>query len=73
VTFEQTGIQEEEIDDGHQSKSAVPKPHIPQMSDEEQAAYEQTVIGNIQKMSHQNLLNSITCCITKSILHDPGN
>jgi hypothetical protein len=73
VTLEQTGIQEEEIDDGHQSKSAVPKPHIPQMSDEEQAAYEQTVIGNIQKMSHQNLLNSITCCITKSILHDPGN
>jgi len=71
---EQDAIQETEIDDtAHQNKSVQPKPTTPQMTDEEQIVYEQTVIGNIQKMSHQNLLSSITCCITKAILHDPGN
>ncbi|CAF1204336.1 unnamed protein product [Adineta ricciae] len=51
--------------------SVKPKPTAPQMTDDEQAAYEKTVINNIQKMSQENLLNSITCCITKAILHDP--
>ncbi|CAF1521126.1 unnamed protein product [Adineta ricciae] len=51
--------------------SVKPKPAAPQMTDDEQAAYEKTVKDNIQKMSKENLLNSITCCITKAILHDP--
>ena len=43
------------------------------MTDGEQAAYEQTIMSNITKVFHENLLNSITCCITKTILRDPGN
>jgi hypothetical protein len=65
-------IQEDDEDNGNE-ESVQPKSNAPQMTDEEQTAYENTVISNIQKMSQQNLLNSITCCITKSILHDPGN
>ncbi|UJR31653.1 hypothetical protein I4U23_019134 [Adineta vaga] len=53
------------------TKSVQPKPTASQMTDAEQAAYEKTVISNVQKMSQENLLNSITCCITKAILHDP--
>jgi hypothetical protein len=74
TSAEQDGIEELEIDDNeYKKKSVQPKPTTPQMTDEEQAVYEQTVIGNIQKMSQQNLLSSITCCITKAVLHDPGN
>jgi len=76
ASVEQNTIQEEETDDSNhdkQKKSVEPKSSIPQMTDEEQIAYEQKIMANIQKMSQQNLLNSITCCITKSILHDPGN
>jgi hypothetical protein len=76
ASVEQDTIQEEETDDSNhdkQKKSVEPKSSIPQMTDEEQIAYEQKIMANIQKMSQQNLLNSITCCITKSILHDPGN
>jgi len=75
ANVEQNIIQEEEEFDNNvnQNKSVKPKSDKPQMTDEEQADYEKTVIGNIQKMSQQNLLNSITCCITKAILHDPGN
>ncbi len=62
-----------EVEDDHPKKSVQEKPTAPEMTDEEQLAYEQTIKANVQKMSHQNLLNSITCCITKTILHDPGN
>ncbi|CAF3680297.1 unnamed protein product [Rotaria socialis] len=40
-------------------------------TEEEDNAYEQTVINNVAHMSEKNLLNSITCCITKAILRDP--
>jgi hypothetical protein len=66
--------QEEVHNDGQDKKSVQPKSDAPPpMTDAEQAEYEKTVISNIQKMSQNNLLNSITCCITKAILHDPGN
>jgi hypothetical protein len=74
ASAEYSSIQvEEEIDESKQKKSVKPKSTAPQLTDEEQAAYEKTVAGNVQKLSQQNLLNSITCCITKTILHDPGN
>ncbi|CAF0813717.1 unnamed protein product [Rotaria sordida] len=41
------------------------------MTDEEQFEYEKTVMENIKKFSSENLLNAITCCITKTILRDP--
>jgi hypothetical protein len=50
-----------------------PKPTgPPPMSDEEQAEYEKTVMENIKKFSANNILNAVTCCITKGILRDPG-
>lgn len=55
-----------------EAAATQPKPSMPQVTDEEQEAYEKTVIGNIKKMSHEHLLNSITCCITKEVLRDPG-
>ena len=45
----------------------------PPMSDEDQADYEKTVMENIKKFSADSLLNAVTCCITKSILRDPGS
>jgi hypothetical protein len=66
--------QEEVHNDGQNKKSVQPKSDAPPpMTDAEQADYEQTVISNIHKMSQNNLQNSITCCITKAILRDPGN
>lgn len=56
----------------HQA-SAQAKPTEPAISEADQAAYENTVTGNIKHLSEENLLNSITCCITKTILRDPGN
>ncbi len=50
------------------SKSTAPPP----MTDEEQAIYEKTVMENVKKFSADSLLNAVTCCITKTILHDPG-
>jgi hypothetical protein len=50
------------------SKSNGPPP----MTDEEQAEYEKIVMENIKKFSADNLLNAVTCCITKGILRDPG-
>jgi len=44
----------------------------PPMTDEEQAEYEKSVMDNIKKFSADNLLNAVTCCITKAILRDPG-
>jgi hypothetical protein len=44
----------------------------PPMTDEEQAEYEKTVMDNVKKFSADNLLNAVTCCITKAILRDPG-
>ncbi|CAF3708440.1 unnamed protein product [Rotaria sp. Silwood1] len=41
------------------------------MTEEDQAEYEKTVMENIKKFSSENLLNAITCCITKTILRDP--
>jgi len=73
ASIEHSSVEEEEIDDSKQKKSVQPKSTASQLTDEEQVAYEKTIIGNVQKMSQQNLLNSITCCITKTILHDPGN
>jgi hypothetical protein len=65
---------QEEGNDSHQPKKTVqPKPAEPQMNDEEQAEYEKTIKNNITLMSKENLINSITCCITKCILQDPGN
>jgi hypothetical protein len=73
ASIEHSSVEEEEIDDSKQKKSVQPKSTASQLTDEEQVAYEKTIIGNVQQMSQQNLLNSITCCITKTILHDPGN
>jgi hypothetical protein len=74
TTHHQPDAIHEEDNNYHEHKKSVqPKPAVPEMNDEEQAAYEQTIKNNITKMSKQNLINSITCCITKSILHDPGN
>lgn len=68
--------QENSIDDGDSqcesnthSHSTASKP----MTEEEQQDYEKTVMENIKKFASENLLNSITCCITKAILKDPGN
>jgi len=65
-------IDEIETNPSQQSTSAVPKPSEPAITEEEQTAYEQKVKESVQNISHQNLLNSITCCITKNILRDPG-
>ena len=62
----------QEDDNDKHAESVQPKSNVPQMTDEQQDAYEKTVIDNVKKMSEKNLLNSITCCITKAILHDPG-
>ncbi|CAF0714205.1 unnamed protein product [Adineta steineri] len=61
----------EEDEEVTATKPVQPKPSVPEMTDDEQKDYEKTVISNVQKMSQQNLLNSITCCITKEILRDP--
>ena len=63
---------DEEVHDSKPKKPVQPKPSKPQVTEEEQAAYEKEVTENIQNLSQQNLLNSITCCITKNILRDPG-
>jgi hypothetical protein len=49
------------------------KSNIPTMTDDEQAEYEKTVVNNVKQFSSDNLLNAVTCCITKGILRDPGN
>lgn len=57
----------------HHNESVQAKPKEPTVTEAEQTAYENTVTGNIKNISEQNLLNSITCCITKAVLRDPGN
>lgn len=53
-------------------KSVKPKPTTSKMTAQEENAYEETIMKNLSKMSQENLLSSITCCITKTILRDPG-
>ena len=48
-------------------------PMVPSITEEEQAAYETTIASNVNKFTGQHLLATITCCITKAILRDPGN
>ncbi|CAF3827082.1 unnamed protein product, partial [Rotaria sp. Silwood1] len=43
-----------------------------EMMNNDQNAYEETAQKNIKNITEQNLLNSITCCITKAVLRDPG-
>lgn len=51
------------------SEANIPPP----MTEEEQANYEKAVTSSIKKFSADNLLGSaVTCCITKTILRDPG-
>ncbi|CAF2830405.1 unnamed protein product [Rotaria sp. Silwood2] len=52
-------------------KSYKPKSKISEKTNDEQTKYEVTAQKNIKNISEQNLLNSITCCITKAIIHDP--
>jgi hypothetical protein len=59
--------------DGEHETHQKPKSNAPPpMTDEEQAIYEKTVAENVKKFPADNLLNAITCCITKGILRDPG-
>jgi len=63
-----TSINEE----NEQENTKKPKPSgPPPMTDEEQTLYEKTVMENAKKFPADNLLNAITCCITKAILRDP--
>ena len=63
------GVHEE----NEHGNSLQPKPSVPPaMTDEQQAAYEKNVMENVKKFSADNLLNAVTCCITKAILRDPG-
>ena len=66
-------VYEEHPVPGAHHASAQTKPSQPKVSDAEQAAYENTVTSNVKNLSQQNVLNSLTCCITKNILRDPGN
>lgn len=52
-----------------EKKQEAPIP--PPLTEEEQAVYEKTILENLNKFSSTSLLSSITCSITKSILHDP--
>ncbi|CAF0965523.1 unnamed protein product [Rotaria sordida] len=52
-------------------KSIKPKSKLSEMTSHEQTKYEETAQKNVKNISEQNLLNSITCCITKTILRDP--
>lgn len=51
-------------------KANVNKPAA--LTEAEQLNYEKAVLENIKQLSAEHLLNAITCCITKSILKDPG-
>jgi hypothetical protein len=53
-----------------QATSQKPKPS---MTSEEQAEYENQIMGNIKQFPSENLLSAVTCPITKSIMSDPGN
>ncbi|CAF0885982.1 unnamed protein product [Rotaria sp. Silwood1] len=68
IDSNQSSMDEEtEYENKKKSESHV----ISTMTEEDQAEYEKTVMENIKKFSSENLLNAITCCITKTILRDP--
>ncbi|CAF4393659.1 unnamed protein product [Rotaria sp. Silwood2] len=68
IDSNQSSIDEEiEYENKKKSETYV----SPTMTEDEQLEYEKTVMGNIKKFSSENLLNAITCCITKAILRDP--
>jgi len=55
----------------HETNKKSKENILPPMTDEEQIEYEKTVTENIKQFSAENLLNVVTCCITKGILRDP--
>jgi hypothetical protein len=65
-----TTQQEEPNDDDNES--VISESTVSQMNDEQIDDYEKTVTNNLKQISEENLLNAITCCITKSSLRDPG-
>lgn len=52
--------------------TAKKKPVAPTLSEDEQTKYEHTVTDNADKVTGTQLLESMTCSITKQILRDPG-
>jgi hypothetical protein len=69
TTMTTANLHQNSSNDGNlKAKPSIPPP----MSDEDQAEYETKVMENVKKFPAENLLNAVTCCITKGILRDPG-
>ena len=53
-------------------KPAKPQPKLPSTTPEEDAAYEKTIISNIEKLSGSEIVSLIMCPITKQVIRSPG-
>ena len=58
---------------GSSAKASIKKkPVVTTISEDEQTKYEHTVTDNADRVTGTQLLDSMTCSITKQILRDPG-